>query len=53
MRFTVRIRFFAALEAARLCGPASTSELATPVHNSGCATISGAVAATMASRSNL
>jgi hypothetical protein len=52
MRFTVRISFFAALEAAPLYGPASTSELAETVHNSGCAEFSGAVATTTVDRSN-
>jgi hypothetical protein len=52
MRFTVRISFFAALEAAPLW-PASTSEIARTVHNSNSAVISGPAVTITAARSNL
>jgi hypothetical protein len=52
MRFTVRISFFAALEAA-LGGPASTSEVAGTVHNSNGDVVSGDVVMMTAARSSL
>jgi hypothetical protein len=53
MRFTVRISFLAALEAAPFWGPAFTSDVAGTFHNSNRAAISGKAVTLMAARSNL